>query len=72
MSRGLQLEAAASATSLYYVKVVFSYVLGVLVLGEQPDLMGAAGAYTRAVGKLVVVPGFCQCRFRRGHIGRPV
>jgi len=55
MSRGLQLEAAATATSLYYVKVVFSYALGVGVLGEQPDYMGAAGTVLIGISTTLVM-----------------
>ncbi|XP_002973446.2 solute carrier family 35 member G1 [Selaginella moellendorffii] len=44
LTRGLQLEKAAKATSMQYVKVVCSYVLGVVFLGERPSLQGAIGA----------------------------
>lgn len=60
MSRGLQLETAATATSLYYVKVVFSYALGVGVLGEQPDLMGAAGTILIGISTTLVMRARCN------------
>jgi len=45
LTRGLQLENAAKATSLQYLKVICTYLLGVAFLGETPSLVGLLGAF---------------------------
>lgn len=46
MTRGLQLERTARATTTGYLQVVFSVLLGAVVLGEIPDVWTLAGAVT--------------------------
>lgn len=53
VSRGLQIEAAGRAISMQYIKVLASYLLGIVVLGERPTLSGLAGAVL-----IVVAAGF--------------
>jgi len=46
MTRGLQLERTARATTTGYLQVVFSVILGALVFDEMPDAWTLAGAVT--------------------------
>eukprot|EP00241_Pyramimonas_parkeae_P012955 CAMPEP_0114226060 /NCGR_PEP_ID=MMETSP0058-20121206/1028_1 /TAXON_ID=36894 /ORGANISM="Pyramimonas parkeae, CCMP726" /LENGTH=270 /DNA_ID=CAMNT_0001336755 /DNA_START=319 /DNA_END=1131 /DNA_ORIENTATION=+ len=55
LSRGLQLERAAKAMSLQYVKVLFSYMLGMFVLQETANLSGTFGALLIAASALIVM-----------------
>lgn len=50
LTRGLQLENAAKATSLQYLKVICTYLLGVAFLGETPSLISLLGALFIAGG----------------------
>lgn len=44
LTRGLQLEKAAKASSLQHLKVICTYLLGVAFLGETPSLVSFLGA----------------------------
>ncbi|KAG0568517.1 hypothetical protein M758_6G022500 [Ceratodon purpureus] len=44
LTRGLQLENAAKASALQYLKVICTYLLGVAFLGETPSLVSLLGA----------------------------
>ena len=44
MTRGLQMERTARATTVGYLQVAFAVVWGLLVLGEVPDVWTLAGA----------------------------
>lgn len=46
MTRGLQMERTARATTVGYLQVAFAVVWGALVLGEIPDVWTLAGAVT--------------------------
>ena len=44
MTRGLQLERTARATTVGYLQVAFAVVWGLVVLGEVPDVWTLTGA----------------------------
>jgi drug/metabolite transporter (DMT)-like permease len=46
MTRGLQLERTARATTTGYLQVAFAVIWGVAILGEIPDVWTLAGAVT--------------------------
>jgi len=46
MTRGLQMERTARATTVGYLQVAFAVIWGALVLGEIPDAWTLAGAVT--------------------------
>ena len=46
MTRGLQLERTARATTTGYLQVAFAVVWGAIFLGEIPDVWTLAGAVT--------------------------
>ena len=54
MTRGLQLETTARATTTGYLQIVFAVVLGALVLGDLPDAWTVAGA-TTIIGSTLVL-----------------
>eukprot|EP00899_Mesostigma_viride_P015257 jgi/Mesvir1/23732/Mv18673-RA.1 len=54
LTRGLQLEKAGRATSIQYVKVLGTYLLGVTFLHEVPSLLGALGALLIASASLFI------------------
>ncbi len=53
LTRGIQLETAARATSLSYLQVVFAAGFGVLVFGEVPTGFAVAGACLVMLGAYV-------------------
>ncbi|XP_057858735.2 uncharacterized protein LOC131067654 isoform X2 [Cryptomeria japonica] len=54
LTRGLQLEKASRATSIQYVKVLITYFLGVVFLGEIPSIMGALGGFLIAFSSVFI------------------
>ena len=54
MTRGLQLERTARATTTGYLQVAFAVVWGALLLGEIPDVWTLAGAVT-IIGSTLVL-----------------
>jgi drug/metabolite transporter (DMT)-like permease len=46
MTRGLQLERTARATTTGYLQVAFAVLWGAIFLGEIPDMWTVAGAVT--------------------------
>jgi drug/metabolite transporter (DMT)-like permease len=54
MTRGLQLERTARATTVGYLQVAFAVVWGLLVLGEVPDVWTLAGA-TIIIGSILAL-----------------
>ena len=54
MTRGLQLERTARATTTGYLQVAFAVMWGALVLGEIPDVWTLAGAVT-IIGSTLVL-----------------
>jgi len=54
MTRGLQLERTARATTTGYLQVAFAVVWGALILGEIPDVWTLAGAVT-IIGSTLVL-----------------
>lgn len=54
LTRGLQLEKASRATSIQYVKVLITYFLGVIFLGEIPSIMGVGGAVLIAFSSVFI------------------
>eukprot|EP00897_Mesotaenium_endlicherianum_P007497 jgi/Mesen1/6776/ME000348S06046 len=57
LTRGLQLEKAARASSVQYVKVLGTYTLGVVFLHEVPSLVGGLGALLIAVSAAFLAYG---------------
>jgi drug/metabolite transporter (DMT)-like permease len=54
MTRGLQMERTARATTVGYLQVAFAVVWGLLVLGEVPDVWTLAGA-TVIIGSILAL-----------------
>ena len=54
MTRGLQLERTARATTTGYLQVAFAVVWGAVLLGEIPDVWTLAGAVT-IIGSTLVL-----------------
>ena len=54
MTRGLQLERTARATTVGYLQVAFAVLWGAMVLGEIPDVWTLAGA-TTIIGSTLVL-----------------
>jgi len=54
MTRGLQLERTARATTIGYLQVAFAVLWGAIVLGEIPDVWTLAGA-TTIIGSTLVL-----------------
>ena len=54
MTRGLQLERSARATTTGTLQIVFAGILGAVVLGEHPDAWSIAGALV-IVGSTLVL-----------------
>ena len=63
MTRGLQLERTARATTVGYLQIVFAVVLGALLLGERPT------AWT-LVGALVIIGATLGVAWFRRMIGQ--
>eukprot|EP00897_Mesotaenium_endlicherianum_P006871 jgi/Mesen1/6211/ME000320S05405 len=57
LTRGLQLEKAFRASAMQYVKVIATYMLGVVFLSEIPTLLGGAGALLIAISAAFVAFG---------------
>jgi drug/metabolite transporter (DMT)-like permease len=54
MTRGLQLERTARATTTGYLQVAFAVVWGAVILGEIPDFWTLLGA-TTIIGSTLVL-----------------
>ena len=55
MTRGLHLEAAAKASSITYLQVVFAFGWGMALFGELPSLLSLLGTACVLAGALVVM-----------------
>ena len=55
MTRGLQLESAARATTTGYLQIVFAVLWGAFLLGELPNAWTLAGAIIIIGGTLLLI-----------------
>ncbi|GAQ78131.1 hypothetical protein KFL_000080350 [Klebsormidium nitens] len=57
LNRGLQLEKASKATAIQYVKILVTYLFGVIFLHEVPSFLGVVGACLIAASAAFVTLG---------------
>lgn len=55
MTRGLQLESSARATTVGYLQIVFATVWGAVLLSEVPDLWSVVGGVVIVAGSILLV-----------------